>query len=114
MPHFIIDCSENIISQKSPKEIMQKVYDAAESTDLFEKGDVKVRINSYKYYNIGESKEAFIHVFANILEGRTVSQKKALSKSIITELKQMFPKTPIISMNIRDFEKATYCNKAMV
>jgi len=26
----------------------------------------------------------------------------------------MFPDFPIISINIRDFEKATYCNKSMV
>ena len=52
MPHFVIDCSENIIKIKSPKEIIQKVYDTAESTDLFDKGDIKVRINPFKYYNI--------------------------------------------------------------
>lgn len=28
MPHFIIDCSENIIHQRTPDEIMQAVYDA--------------------------------------------------------------------------------------
>ena len=114
MPHFIIDCSENIISLKSPVEIMQKVYDTAESTQLFDKGDIKVRINPFEYYNIGNSKDNFIHVFANIMEGRTTSQKVKLSKLIITELKIMFPNVPIISINIRDFEKATYCNKFMV
>jgi len=114
MPHFVIDCSENIIKIKSPKEIIQKVYDTAESTDLFDKGDIKVRINPFEYYNIGNTKDDFIHIFANIMEGRTVSQKKNLSERIIAELKLMFPYVPIISINIRDFEKATYCNKSMV
>jgi hypothetical protein len=31
MPHFIIDCSEHVIQQKSPDEIMQAVYDVAEA-----------------------------------------------------------------------------------
>ena len=114
MPHFVIDCSENIIKIKSPKEIIQKVYDTVESTDLFDQGDIKVRINSFEYYNIGNTKDDFINVFANIMEGRTVSQKKNLSERIIIELKSMFSEVPIISMNIRDFEKATYCNKSMV
>ena len=114
MPHFIIDCSENIISLKSPNNIMQKVYDAAELTGLFDKGDIKVRINPYKYYNVGNTTNDFIHVFANMMEGRSVMQKNKLSKSIITELKTMFPNVPVISINIRDFEKATYCNKSMV
>jgi len=114
MPHFVIECSENIINIKSPKEIIQKVYDTAESTHLFDKGDIKVRINPFKYYNIGNTEDDFIHIFANIMEGRTIAQKKNLSNRIIVELKSMFPEIPIISINIRDFEKATYCNKSMV
>ena len=113
MPHFVIDCSEDIIAMESPEEIMQNVYNTAESTQLFSKGDIKVRINPFKHYNIGNSKDDFIHIFANIMEGRTISQKAQLSKSIITELKNMLPDVPIISINIRDFEKATYCNKSM-
>jgi len=114
MPHFVIDCSENITTLKSPEDIMLKVYDTAEATQLFDKGDIKVRINPFKHYNIGNSKDDFIHIFANIMEGRTTSQKAQLSKSIITELKMMFPHVPIISINIRDFEKSTYFNKSMV
>ncbi|WP_299245201.1 5-carboxymethyl-2-hydroxymuconate Delta-isomerase [uncultured Aquimarina sp.] len=114
MPHFVIDCSENIIKTTSPQSIIQKVYDTAESTNLFDKGDIKVRINPFEFYTIGNTKDDFIHIFANIMEGRTVAQKKNLSERIITELKLMFPDVPIISINIRDFEKATYCNKSMV
>ena len=114
MPHFIIECSENIIKIKSPKEIIQKVYDTAESTDLFDKGDIKVRINPYTHYTIGGTSDDFIHIFGNIMEGRTGEQKNILSREIISELKIMFPEVPIISINIRDFEKAGYCNKFMV
>ena len=114
MPHFVIDCSVNIIKLKSPEEIIQTVYKAADATNLFDKGDVKVRINPFKYYTIGNTSDDFIHVFANIMEGRTTEQKSNLSKVIVSELKIMFPNVPIISINIRDFEKATYCNKAMI
>ncbi|MEE3999429.1 5-carboxymethyl-2-hydroxymuconate Delta-isomerase [Tenacibaculum sp. FZY0031] len=114
MPHFVIDCSENIIKLKSPKEIIQKVYDTAESTNLFDNRDIKVRINPFEYYTVGNTSDDFIHIFANIMEGRNTAQKKNLSEKIVTELKLMFPEVPIISINIRAFEKATYCNKSMV
>lgn len=114
MPHFIIDCSENLITKVSPQEIMQEVYDAADSTGLFAKGDIKVRINAFKHFNIGEDKNDFVHVFANIMEGRNAEQKSNLSKKIVSKLNELFPEVPIISMNIRDFEKDTYCNKSMV
>lgn len=114
MPHFVIDCSKNVLESKKPEEIMEKVYQTATDSGLFDPGDIKVRINPFDYFKLGESKNAFIHIFANIMEGRTDSQKKQLSTSIITDLNGMFPEIPIISMNIRDFEKSGYCNKSMV
>ena len=114
MPHFVIDCSENIISLKTPDDIMNAVYDTAEATGLFTPGDIKVRINAFTYFKLGDTKDAFIHVFANIMQGRTVEQKRDLSEKIVTRLTSMFPEVPIISINITDFEKATYCNRSMV
>ena len=114
MPHFIIDCSENIIHQKSPEEIMHVVYDAAESTGLFAKGDIKVRIRPFQYFKLGEDKKDFIHIFGNIMEGRSTEQKAALSKKIIQSLNELIPEVSILSINIREFEKSTYCNRDMV
>src|SRR6187455_1937372 len=114
MPHFIIDCSENIIKLKKPDEIMLSVYNAAESTGLFAKNDIKVRIRPFQYFKLGEDKKDFIHVFGNIMEGRSTEQKAALSKKIIQTLNEMFPDVSILSINIREFEKATYTNKTLI
>jgi len=114
MPHFVIDCSENILNKKTPNEIIKRVYDSAEASGLFEDGDIKVRINPFKYYTIGNTRNDFMHIFANIMEGRSILEKSDLSRRIVSELKSMLPEVPIISINIRDFEKASYCNKSMV
>jgi 5-carboxymethyl-2-hydroxymuconate isomerase len=114
MPHFVIDCSEEILQLRSPVEIMQAVYETAESTGLFAEGDIKVRINPFTHFKLGPSKNNFIHVFGNIMEGRNLAQKATLSAKIVNELKKMFPNVPIISMNIREFEKASYCNRSML
>ena len=117
MPHFIIDCSESILSLADPDELMQSVYDAAESTGLFTTrgvGGIKVRLRPYKHFTNVDGDEHFVHVFANIMEGRTQEQKKALSEKVVRALKRLLPGIDIISMNIRDFEKATYCNASMV
>ncbi len=114
MPHFILDCSEHIIELKSPEEIITAVYNAAESTKLFAEGDIKVRINPFKYYTIGNTKDDFIHVFGNIIEGRNDKQKANLSRKIVSTLKSMFPDVPILSINIREFEKSSYIKKSMV
>ncbi len=114
MPHFLIDCSENIIQQKSPDEIMQAVYEVAEATGLFAANDVKVRLRPYQYFKLGEGKKDFIHVFGNIMEGRSTDQKANLSRKIMERLNEMFPDISILSMNIREFEKATYSNRALI
>jgi 5-carboxymethyl-2-hydroxymuconate isomerase len=114
MPHFIIDCSENIIQQKSPDEIMQAVYEVAEATGLFAADDIKVRLRPYQYFKLGEGKKDFIHIFGNIMEGRSTEQKANLSRKIMERLNEMFPDISILSMNIREFEKATYSNKALI
>lgn len=116
MPHFIIHHSENILNLQAAGAILKAVHDTAEATGLFKKGDIKVRLQSFEKENftVGNTTADFIHVFGNIMEGRTTEQKASLSKAIITELKSIFPEVPVISINIREFEKATYCNLDMI
>ncbi len=114
MPHFIIHCSENILTKVSKAELMQSVFSTAEDTKLFSKGDIKVRIQAFEEFIAGDGKDDFIHVFGNIMEGRNDAQKQELSSRIVTMLNDLLSHVPIISMNIRDFDKASYCNKSMV
>jgi 5-carboxymethyl-2-hydroxymuconate isomerase len=114
MPNFIIDCSENVMRLKSADDIMQEVFDSALSTNLFSASEIKVRINPFSYYNNANTLDDFIHVFGYIMEGRTMEQKSNLSKVIVSKLHQIFPEVPSISMNIQDFEKASYFNKTMI
>lgn len=115
MPHFVIDCSKKILEIQDSKSILQTIHLAAVKTGLFDEADIKVRLNPfYKDYLVGGKEDNFIHVFANIMEGRTTEQKAELSKEIVSILKSMFPTIQFIAINIRDFEKATYCNKNMI
>lgn len=114
MPHFVIDCSATVLNQQPPEAIMRAVYITAEMTGLFANDDIKVRINPFTHFLLDEGKEDFIHVFAYIMQGRNTEQKRDLSKQIIITLKGMLPEVPIISINITDFEKATYYNRSMV
>jgi 5-carboxymethyl-2-hydroxymuconate isomerase len=99
---------------KSPGEIMRAVYEVAEATHLFAENDIKVRINPYTHFKLSADKKDFIHIFGYIMEGRSTEQKAELSEKIITRLNEMFPGISILSMNISEFEKDAYCNKAML
>lgn len=114
MPHFVIDCSENILRLRAAGEILREIHDTADATGLFKPGDIKVRIRAFEHYTVGGAEVDFIHVFGNIMEGRTTEQKANLARLIVAKLKAMFAEVPVISINIREFEKATYCNRNLI
>ena len=114
MPHFVVDCSERVLETHSESVINEQIHIVANSTGLFAESDIKVRVNPFKTYIVGNKKEDFIHVFSNIMEGRSAEQKANLSRGIVERLAEMFPQVANIAINVRDFEKATYCNKNML
>jgi 5-carboxymethyl-2-hydroxymuconate isomerase len=114
MPHFVIDCSESVLKSHDEEYILEQIHLVANSTELFDEGDIKVRLNPFQKYSVGNKRKDFIHVFAHIMQGRTTVQKADLSKKITSKLVTLFPNIPNIAINISDFEKATYCNKAML
>ena len=114
MPHFIIDCSQSILTHYDEDTINEQIHHTANASDLFAEHEIKVRVNPYNRYLVGNKQHEFIHVFGYIMEGRTTEQKAELSKAIVTKLTQMFPHIDNIAMNVSDFEKATYCNKSQL
>ena len=114
MPHFIIDCSAMVLKTNNEEYLIEQIHHQANSTGLFDESDIKVRVNPFNVHSVGNKREDFIHVFAHIMQGRTTEQKANLSKLIVSRLVNLFPDVPNIAMNISDFEKATYCNRAMV
>jgi len=112
MPHFRIDCSENVLSTVAPKEMIDTVHATAQASELFRIGDIKVRIVPFTYYTTGGTNNDFIHITADIMGGRSMEQKKMLSRSIISRLKPMFPSVEFVSIDIRDIDPETYTNLA--
>jgi len=114
MPHFVMDCSESVFKFHDEEYIIEQIHLVANSTGLFDEGDIKVRVNPFRIYSVGNKREDFIHIFTHIMQGRTTEQKANLSQEVVTKLVALFPNIPNIAMNINDFEKATYCNRAML
>lgn len=114
MPHFVVDCSLSLLELHDQKRINKCVHDTARSTGLFDVGDIKVRVQPFAIYTVGGTQEEFVHVFAHIMEGRSVAQRADLARRVVGELASMFPRVPNIAMNVAEFEKATYCNRQML
>ena len=114
MPHFILECSDDVLEEIHPDKLIKAVFETANDSNLFNAGDIKVRTRSYAAFTVGGECSPFVHVFAWIMEGRSVSQKKQLSMDVVSVLTQILPGVPVVSMNVAEFEKATYSNRIMV
>lgn len=114
MPHFVVECSQGILETHDQETIITRLHRVANASGLFQESDIKVRVHPFAINSVGGGREDFIHTFAWIMEGRTVEQRAALSKAIVTELTGMFPLLPRIAVNVAEFEKATYFNRAMM
>lgn len=114
MPHFVVDCSRTILGTHDEESIITRLHRVLRSTGLFDESDIKVRIQPFTTYAVGGGRDDFIHTFGWIMQGRSVEQRAALSKAIISELTAMFPAIPRIAANIAEFEQATYFNRAML
>ena len=110
MPHFVIECNTEVIEHCSAEELMQTVHQVAVDSQLFDLPNIKVRIKTYDQYLVAGAKSDFLHIFANIMEGRSIDQRAELSKTLVSELKKRLPHVGVISVNIWEFEKAAYAN----
>lgn len=114
MPHFIIDCSETVLSATTQEKVITEIHNVALASGLFAENDIKVRMRPFETYLVGGKKTDFIHVFGSIMQGRTEAQRAALSSAMVSRLKALFPEIPFIAMNVDEFEKSTYCNLNML
>lgn len=114
MPHFIIDCSANILARVQEQKILTTIFEATRSSGLFEEADIKVRVNPYSRYEVGGKPTDFIHVFSYILEGRTNMEIADLSQRIVKPLVDLFPDVEFIASSIDEFTKVGYCNRHLL
>ena len=68
MPHFILDCTERILDKEEPQVILNTIFETAFETGLFQRNDIKVRLNPFKHSLVLGEDADFIHVFANIMQ----------------------------------------------
>lgn len=114
MPHFVIECSQNVLDMQPAEVIMDTVYKAAESTGLFAENDIKVRLRPYELYQLGTGKDSFLHIFGSIMGGRTTAEQAGLSRTITSQLAPLLPDVSFLSVNIDEFERATYSNRSLI
>jgi len=108
VPHFVVEVSESVLAEQGAQCIIDCVKIAAIESKLFEPQDIKCRLQSFQYFDCGHPKLRFIHVFAKILSGRTLTQKQALSAAVITKLQELSVRQVSLTAEVADIERESY------
>ncbi len=108
MPHCIIEYSQDLEAKIEPQELIKIVHQGAVASKLFDESHIKTRALAYAHYQTGISDNAFIHVTAKILSGRTQKQKAELSKSILSQFEKLALSSVTITVQICDIETESY------
>ncbi|SDJ66695.1 5-carboxymethyl-2-hydroxymuconate isomerase [Ferrimonas sediminum] len=114
MPHFVMECSQDVFEQYGEVDVITDIHRIAMDSGLFNEADIKVRVRPFSTGLVGGTDAPFIHVFAWIMDGRSTGQKAALSRAMVRLLSQRYPNVANIAMNVSEFEKASYCNRRML
>ena len=57
MPHFVIDCSENILTLQEPEKLMHNVHRSACNSELFDETDIAIMAAAVADYTPVETAE---------------------------------------------------------
>ncbi|MBJ8434479.1 5-carboxymethyl-2-hydroxymuconate Delta-isomerase [Acinetobacter pittii] len=86
MPHVIVDYSENLTGLNA-KQLLEEINTSLVETELFSPEDIKSRARKDDVFLIGlGADQAYIHVKAYILSGRTAEQKQLMGEQLLAAL----------------------------
>ncbi|WP_076409399.1 5-carboxymethyl-2-hydroxymuconate Delta-isomerase [Shewanella sp. UCD-KL12] len=114
MPHCVIECPIELKSVVDFNLLVSAVHEAAVSSNLFEQGDVKARLNVAEYYVVGGIKAPYVHTLVHLLSGRTEAQKKRLADSVTKAVCELLPSVRMVSTEVRDIPKLAYSNRGAI
>jgi 5-carboxymethyl-2-hydroxymuconate isomerase len=91
MPHFTIEYSSNLDPDIDLHAIVDAVHRCAADSGLFKLGGIRVRTLRHEIYKIadGNPDNAFMHVRASILEGRTIADRERLGNDMIVAVDKL-------------------------
>ncbi|MFK8985185.1 5-carboxymethyl-2-hydroxymuconate Delta-isomerase [Acinetobacter seifertii] len=86
MPHVVVDYSDNL-TELNAKQLLEEINSTLIETGLFSPEDIKSRTRKDDVFLIGlGADQAYIHVKAYILSGRTAEQKQLMGEQLLAAL----------------------------
>ncbi|MBI3146422.1 MAG: 5-carboxymethyl-2-hydroxymuconate Delta-isomerase [Pseudogulbenkiania sp.] len=92
MPHFIVECTDNIREQADLPALFAKAHDYLAGTGLFPIGGIRSRAHWLDTWRMadGEADYAFVHMSLKIGHGRTFEERERTAQGLFEIIKAHF------------------------
>ncbi|RDE24230.1 5-carboxymethyl-2-hydroxymuconate isomerase [Motiliproteus coralliicola] len=108
MPHLVVDYAVSLESQLEISTLLLSLDQAAIESGLFESAAVKTRAQGFMHYTVAGKPQAFVHVCARILSGRSSEQKLLLSQQLLGVLASQVPGQVSRTVEVVEKERSCY------
>lgn len=92
MPHFIVECTENIREQADLPGLFATVNEALAATGIFPLGGIRSRAHWVDTWQMADGKHdyAFVHMTLKIGTGRSLESRQQVGEMLFTLIKSHF------------------------
>ncbi|MEB6379777.1 5-carboxymethyl-2-hydroxymuconate Delta-isomerase [Leclercia adecarboxylata] len=92
MPHFIVECTENIREQADLPGLFARVNEALAATGIFPLGGIRSRAHWVDTWQMADGKHdyAFVHMTLKIGAGRSLESRQQVGEMLFALIKDHF------------------------
>ncbi|MDH0061582.1 5-carboxymethyl-2-hydroxymuconate Delta-isomerase [Leclercia adecarboxylata] len=92
MPHFIVECTENIREQADLPGLFARVTEALAATGIFPLGGIRSRAHWVDTWQMADGKHdyAFVHMTLKIGTGRSLESRQQVGEMLFALIKDHF------------------------
>jgi 5-carboxymethyl-2-hydroxymuconate isomerase len=115
MPHLVIEYAEKLEEQISIPALISAAQQAMSQTGLFAPHSIKTRALPYRQFIAGGSLQgsssSFIHAEVRLLQGRSDTEREALSCAVFNCLCQFAEGVPAVTVEVREMDSGCYSKR---
>jgi 5-carboxymethyl-2-hydroxymuconate isomerase len=115
MPHAILEYSQNILEAIDHHALFARLHDLMVSSGPISIADIKSRVYRADHFYIadGNPQNAFVHLRIEVLEGRDLAVRKAISEGALALLEEFYSDSVghlqcQLSVEVREMARDTY------
>ncbi|MGF1691596.1 5-carboxymethyl-2-hydroxymuconate Delta-isomerase [Photobacterium kagoshimensis] len=110
MPNLVVEYADPVAERVNVAGLLDDLHRVMLASGLFEADAVKTRAYPCHNWLIGEDgvKQTFIHIELSLLSGRTVEQKRVLTREVMAELEKHAADINSLTIDVRDMDPETF------